>query len=207
MNQIFPKRPTLVGEHYVHRIPAWLTTLLRLAFGIMAIATAILSYQNWGQMPLGFRGLVCVLVPALTFFALYKDMWGTIKFMAATDGIFFPCNELLVTVLGQGRKNAWLLVPWSNIANVRLAKYLDNDNDLKTCVAFDLRISQEEQARFFHYAGSPTDRARHSENSLSIAYGGTPPSPKKVFTLLQDLKLRQGTSFQGTRRDKAASRL
>ncbi|MDD4913065.1 MAG: hypothetical protein PHP57_12285 [Sideroxydans sp.] len=206
MNQIFTQMPSLVGEHYVHRIPLWLTTLLRLLFGIMAIAAVAMIYSNWGDMPLGFRALACVLVPALAFGALHKNLWGTIDFIAADNGIIFPCNELKVITLGRERKNAWLLVPWTNIAHLRLAKYLDNDNDLRTCVAFDLKVSREERAGFFQHTTNPTDSAIHSENFVSVAYGGTPPSPKKVFTLLKKLELRHNDLLSETRRDEAASR-
>ena len=206
MNQIFPEAPPLVGEYYVHRTPGWLVALIRLAFCIGAIAVATMSYQDWSKMPLGFRGLTCVLVPAFAFFAFHGRTWKkTVKFIAADAGIFFPCSELIVTVVGQEHKNAWLLVPWANITNVRITKEYDNANDLATCVAFDLRVSQEEQAGFFQRVGYPTDSARHDESLLSVAYSDNPPSPKKTLARLKDLRQRHSISFQEARRDEAAS--
>jgi hypothetical protein len=206
VNQIFSKMPSLVGEHYIDRIPVWIAMLLRMAFGIGAIVLATMFYLDWSNTSLGWRAFACVLVPAFTFAALHKEVWGSIRFIADDRGIFFPCNDLpLITVLGQKHKESWLLVPWSNISNLRLAKYLDNDNDLRTCVALDLKVSKEERASFFQRVGAPTDSPNHSENLLSIAYGGTPPSPERVFKLLKELELRHNNSFQWTRRDDAAS--
>jgi hypothetical protein len=205
MSQVFCKMPSLVGEHYVHSSPVWVATLLRLLFGVCAITTATMFYIDWDNTSLGFRVLACLLVPAFTFFSLHKKAWQSISFIAADNGIFFPCNELVVITLGRKRKTAWLLVPWTNIANVRLAKYLDNDNDLRTCVALDLKVSQKERADFFQYVANPTDGAHPSENILSVAYGGALPSPKKTFTRLKELELRHNPAFQRTRRDETAS--
>jgi len=207
VNQIFSKVPPLVGEYNIHSIPVRLAIVLRMAFGIGAIVAATMFYLDWSNTSLGFRVFACVLVPALAFAALHKEVWGSVTFVADDRGMFFPCNELpLVTVLSQEHKKSWLLVPWSNISNLRLAKYLDNDNDLRTCVAFDLKVSQEERARFFQYVGTPTDSANHAENLLSVAYGGTPPSPKRVFTRLKELELRHSNSPQGTHCDESAPR-
>jgi hypothetical protein len=157
-------------------------------------------------MPLGFRGLACVLVSAFSFFALHERTWEkTIKFIADKHGIFFPCNELLVSALGQKHQKAWLLVPWGNITNVRIAQEYDNDHDLAACVAFDVRVSPEEQAGYFKYVGYPTDCATNEEDILSVAYNDNPPSPRKTFALLKELKHRHNISFQGTRSDDAAS--
>lgn len=205
MNQIFPKMPSLVGAHYVHHIPVWFAALLRLLCGVCAITTATMFYLDWGNTSFGFRVLACLLVPAFTFFFLRKEAWQSISFIAADDGVFFPCNELLVITLGQKRKNAWLLIPWVNIANVRLAKYLDNDNDLRPCVALDLKVSQEERAGFFQYVANPTDSAHHSGSILSVAYGGALPSPKKAFTRLKELAPRYNPEFQRTHGDQAAA--
>lgn len=199
-NQIFPKMPSPAGEHYIHRAPAWFTTLVRLYFGVGAIVVLVWFYSDWSTIPLGFRVLACVLVPAFTFASLHKEAWGTADFIATDNGIFFPCNELRVITLGRRSMNSWLWVPWSNINNLRLAEYDDHDNDRRTCVAFDLNVSQEERACFFRGVSTPIDSANHPENLLSVAYGGTPPSPKKAFTRLKELELRHNTSlFQGTR--------
>jgi hypothetical protein len=202
MNQVLPKLPSLAGENYVHSIPVWLATLLRFFFGVCAIITAIMFYIDWDNTSLGFRVLACILVPAFIFFSLHKDAWQSISFIATGNGIFFPCNELVVITLGKKRKTAWLLVPWTNIANVRLAKYLDNDNDLRTCVAFDLKVSQEERASFFQYVANPTDSENYPEDILSVAYGGALPSPKGAFTRLKELELRHDAAFQGIYTDE-----
>jgi hypothetical protein len=189
MNQVFSEQPSLAGKHYVHRTPEWLVALVRLAFGIAAIGVAAMTYQDWRGMPFGFRALSCVLVPAFAFFALSQQMWRkTIKFIATDEGIFFPCNELVVTTIGQDFRSAWLLVPWKNIANARLAKVHDNDNSLATCLALDLKVSPEEEAAFFRHVDAPTDRASHEKKVLSVAYSSVPPSPKKALRLLKALR-------------------
>jgi hypothetical protein len=206
VNQIFPKMPSPVGEHYVHHTPVWLNALVRLAFGVGAIVLTVWFYLDWSTTTLGFRALACVLVPAFAFSALHKETWGTADFIATDNGIFFPCNELRVIILGRERKNSWLWVPWANIDNVRLAKYDDHDNDRRTCVAFDLNVSQEERASFFRGVSNPIGSASIPKKILSVAYGGALPSPKKAFARLKELELRHGASSHGTRRDEAASR-
>jgi hypothetical protein len=198
MNQILPSLPLISGEHYVHRPPVWLTAVVRLAFGLMAIVTAVWAYLDWSTSPLGFRLLACILVPAFCFSSLRSDVWGGADFIATDKGIFFPCNELRVITLGRDRKDSWLWVPWSNIENLRLAEYDDHDNDRRTCVAFDLNVSGEERADFFRGASNPVDSTIHPDNLLSVAYGGFPPSPKEVFTRLKVLAPRHNPSFHRT---------
>jgi len=199
MNLVFAKPPSLIGEHYVHRTPRWLLTFFRLSFGIGALAMAAMAYFEWSRMALGFRALTCVLAPLFAFFALHRRLWEkTIKFIAADQGIFFPCNELVATVLGQKHKDAWLLVPWANITDVRMAKTCDNDNGLAKCVAFDLCVSPEEEAGFFRYVGNPTDSTRLPGSLLSVAYLDNPPSPKKTCALLKEMQQAKGApSKQG----------
>ncbi|MGZ8225218.1 MAG: hypothetical protein ACXWT3_01105 [Methylococcaceae bacterium] len=190
MNETFPEMPTLREEHYVHRIPKWLVVLFRLSFGIGGIVLAAMSLRDWSEMPLGFRGLVCILVPAFAFFALHTPR--AIKFLADDRGVFFPCNELLVAAIGRKRSNRWLLVPWNNISNVRLATEVDHEGSSATCVAFDVKVSPDEQTEFFQHVGYPSDRTRNGSNCLAVAYSDFPPVPKTTVALLQSMKRRHG---------------
>jgi len=185
MNQVLPKKPSLMGEHYVHHTPAWLTTLFRLLFVICIVALATMTYQEWRQMSLGFRVFACVLVPTMSFMVLRKETWKeSVEFIAAKNGMYFPHSNFLVSAADQARKDAWLLVPWENTANFRLAK----DTDGSTCVGFDLRVSQEERARFFKNIDCPNDHEPYDKDFISVAYSNNPPSPKKTCALLMELK-------------------
>jgi hypothetical protein len=188
VNEAFPERPTLGEEHYVHRTPEWLVVLFRVSFGIGAIVLAAMSLRDWSEMPLGFRGLVCILAPAFVFFALRTP--GAIKFLADDRGVFFPCNELLVTVAGRERSTRWLLVPWINISNIRVAREIDHEGSSAKCVAFDVKVSPEEQAEFFLHVGYPSDRTRNGDVCLPVAFSDFPPVPKKTVALLQGMNRR-----------------
>lgn len=190
VNETFPEMPSLRDEHYVHRIPKWLVVLFRLSFGIGGIVLAVMSLRDWSEMPLGFRGLVCILVPAFAFFALHTPR--AIKFLADDRGVFFPCNELLVAATGRERSNKWLLVTWNNISNIRVAKEVDHEGSSATCVAFDVKVSPDEQAEFFQHVGYPIDRTRNGSNCLPVAYSDFPPVPKTTVALLQSMNRRYG---------------
>jgi hypothetical protein len=183
MNEAFPEMPTLRGEYHVHRTPEWLVALFRASFGIAAIGLAAMSLRDWGEMPLGFRGLVCILVPAFVFFALRTPR--AIKFLADDRGVFFPCNALLVSAMGRERSNRWLLVPWNNISNVRVATEIDHEGSSAKCVAFDVKVSPDEQAEFFQHVGYPSDRTRNRGDCLPVAYRDFPPVPKTTVALLE----------------------
>ncbi len=202
MNLQFPKMPTLLGDHYVHRTPKWLVILFRLSFGIGGAGLAILSFRDWGGMPPGFRALALILIPVFVFFAIQGRTWrNTVKFLTDDRGLFFPCNELIAATVGQESSNNWLLVPWNHISNIRVAKEIDHEGGLCICVAFEVKVSSEEQAKFFLHVGYPTDRAQHTDSQLSVAYSDSPPFPKNTVALLQEMKRRH---TPGTLHDKAA---
>lgn len=180
--------PGLRGEHYVHRTPEWLVGLFRISFGVGGIVLAALALRDWSEMPLGFRGLVCILVPAFAFFALRTP--SAIKFLADERGVFFPCNALLLAARGRENSNRWLLVPWHNISNIRLAREVDHEGGAATCVAFDVQVSPDAQAEFFQHVGYPSDRTRDGSNCLPVAYSDFPPSPKATVARLQGMKRR-----------------
>ncbi len=189
MNETFPDMPSLRGDHYVHRTPKWLVTLFRLSFGIGVIVLAAMSLRDWSVMPLGFRGLACILVPAFAFFALHTPM--AIKFLADNRGVFFPCNGLLVAAaMPSKRSNRWLLVPWNNISNIRVTTEVDHEGSSAKCVAFDVIVSPDEQEEFFKHVGYPSDRTRNGSNCLPVAYSDFPPAPKTTVALLQRMNRR-----------------
>jgi hypothetical protein len=188
VNRAFHRLPSLLGDHYVHRTPRWLVILVRLFFGAGSVAFASLSIQDWNNMPFGFRALVCVLVPAFMLLALLPRRWEkTIKFLADDRGVFFPCNELLATTLGREGSSRWLLVPWENIANIRVSTEIDCENSSSPCIAFDVKVSPEEQADFFRHVGSPTDRSQTASDIVPVAYGGYPPAPRITVERLKQL--------------------
>ena len=188
LNETFPEMPPLGGDYYVHRTPQWLVALFRLSFGIGGIALAAISLRDWSEMPLGFRGLVFILVPAFAFFAL--QMPRAIKFLADNRGVFFPCNELLVAATDRERSNRWLLVPWNNISNIRVATEIDHEGSSAKCVAFDVKVSPNEQAEFFQHVGYPSDRTQNGSGCLPVAYSDFPPVPKTTVALLQSMNRR-----------------
>jgi hypothetical protein len=159
-----------------------------MSFGIGAIVLATMTFRDWSEMPWGFRGLVCILVPAFAFFALLTPR--AIKFLADDRGVYFPCNELLVAATGQVSSNRWLLVPWSNISNLRVAREIDHEGSSAKCVAFDVKVSPDEQAEFFQHVGYPSDRTRHGNDCLPVAYSDFPPFPKTTVALLQSMSRR-----------------
>ena len=190
MNETFPEQPGFGGEHFVHRTPAWLVVLFRLSFGIGSIVLAAVALRDWSEMPLGFRGLVCILVPAFAFFALRNP--GVIKFVADDRGVFFPCNDLLIADRGREKSSQWLLVPWRNISNIRVAKEVDHEGSSATCVAFDVKVSPDEIAAFFLHVGYPSDRTRSGSDCLPVAYSDIPPFPKTTVALLQRMNREYG---------------
>jgi hypothetical protein len=193
MNRTLTEIPALADDYYVHRTPKWLMMFIRLALGVGGVVLAVLSYRDWSHMPLGFRGLVCILVPAFLLFALRSTR--TTKFVADTRGVFFPCNELLVTTIGRKNPNTWLFVPWGNIMNIRVGTSIDYEGDKSKCVAFDVKVSSQEKAAFFQHVGAPTDREQSVNGFLSVAYSDNPPAPRKAVAILLQLRqLRHNTS-------------
>lgn len=193
MNQTHSELPTLSEDHYIHCLPKWLEITLRVLFGVFALAMLVMSYQQWRDMPAGFRWLAGIMIAAFWFFSLYSRIWrNNIKFIADRRGMFFPSNDYLVKTVGDQAMPTWLFVPWNNISNIRVAMQKDYDGHSK-CVAFNLYITPKERSDYFEHVGAPADVKQRALNVVPVSYSDYPPHPKKTVAALIRLKNQHGT--------------
>lgn len=151
----------------------------------------VMSYQQWRDMPPGFRLLSGALIAAFWFFSLYSRIWrNNIKFIADRRGMFFPSNDYLVKTAGKKALHTWLFVPWSNVSNIRVATQKEYDG-LSKCVAFNLYITPAERSDYFEHVGSPADTKQRALNVVPVSYSDYPPHPKKTVAALIRLKNQQ----------------
>lgn len=188
MNRILPFRPSVNASTYIHATPGWLLALCRVAFGLGGLVLAVLSWRSWHQMPSPARGLAAVLSPVFVGLSAWSRPWlRTAKFVADEQGIHFPANELLVLSFNRSPVERWLLVPWQNVRNVRLAR---EEGDGNRCVAFDVQVTAEETVSFFRHVARPGDRSGPQRGMLAVAYDDSPPSPGRTLQILLALKAR-----------------
>jgi hypothetical protein len=89
-----------------------------------------------------------------------------VKFVASDVGIAFPSNSMQLPAIGTEKDSHWLLVPWANISNVRLARA---EVERDPCVAFDVRLIPVASFLDDCYQGS-----RLSSGSSLLAYRKAP---------------------------------
>jgi hypothetical protein len=186
VNYITASVPMDDTASYVLETPLWLRTAARLLILAMGLVLAVLSARSWGEMPFPAQAMVVVLAPAMTLAALWNRPWRKlIKFVACDLGIVFPSNEQLVVSLHAEASPKWLVVPWQNISNIRLAHEV---GDGSRCVAFDVLISAEERESFFRHVDKPRDGHAALDAILSVAYADSPPSLTRTHAALLSLK-------------------
>jgi hypothetical protein len=175
MNRIHLEAPRPDGECFVYRLPAWLVQLLRVGSGIAGSATAFLAAQNWSAMPLPVRILCAFLAAGFCIVAINRRILDPrTHFVADEQGIYFS---------GQDK---WLLVPWPNISDIRVVEIMDGESS--TGIAFNLRLSPQEQSEFFQKHLKPADHFRAGSEQLAVGYTYFPPRPKALAATLLGLK-------------------
>ena len=183
MNQVHHELPTLEGEYFVYRLPHWLIHLLRAFSGIAGITTALIAIRHWGNMPVQFQALTCLLVPAFFYFATTRQTGSRhVRLLADEQGMFFPGED------------KWLFVPWTNISKIRVVKIMDGN--ASTGVAFNLQLSPQEEFEFFQNHLKPADQLNSRGLLLAVGYVNWPPSPKKLADILLGLKNRNRQESQ-----------
>jgi hypothetical protein len=193
MNQILSEVPNVSSHYYAPCAPKWLNYIVRTLFILAGIIITVLSISDWDTMPLGFRILVCVLVPAFFLIALYSKIWTQQPyFLANHSGMYFrPSGSL---VIGQAPRKLWLFVPWKNISNIRVAKIMSGDTSKGA--AFDVKASHEEVAEFFHHYGYPEDKNQSQVNGMAVVfYDNYPPSPSTIVSDLLELTNHRDTNY------------
>jgi hypothetical protein len=184
LNSISLDRPGL----FILEIPAWLRGGARWLLLAMGLAAAALAARSWGDMPNAARVLVSAVVPAILLLGGWSRPWQrAVKFVASDVGIAFPSNSMQLPATGIKKDSHWLLVPWANISNVRLARA---EVERDPCVAFDVRLTEDERDRFFRHVGRPEVSDQVHRPWFSVAYGDRVPSPEKTFNALQRLQAR-----------------
>lgn len=187
-NRILTNLPVLGSDAYEHRTPAWLVNSVR---GILALAGLYLLWETVsGDEPLLLRAIMGLLVAGFWFFVFTRQIWGkVVRFTADRQGIYFPCNDLLVSVLGRRvHVQQWLFVPWCNISNLRLDQVRDSDGQACPCIAFEVQLSGSQEADFFQHIEHPDSQRYSADGARSLAYGDNPPSPQDTLTKLQNLR-------------------
>ena len=175
MNRIHLEAPSPDGEYFVYRLPAWLVQLLRVGSGIAGSATVFLAAQHWSTMPLPVRVLCAFLAAGFGIVAINRRILDPhTHFVADEQGIFFP---------GHGK---WLFVPWTNISDIRVVEIMDGESS--TGIAFNLRLSPQEQSEFFQKHLKPVDHFRAGGEQLAVGYANYPPRPKALAAALLGLK-------------------
>lgn len=191
MNRILTQPPQGTPTTYVFGAPLWLVLVFRCVLLILGCVTAVLSAQSWPVMPLTAQIVAALLIPALLASPIWSGPWQyAARFIANEYGIYFPAYPPLILPASTQRSEVWLAVPWQHIANIRLANAFGEDGN---CVAFDIKGSSDEKSRFFEAVGSPKDRPAQMKNTISVAYGGWPPSPAHAVQRLLHLRLRSET--------------
>ncbi len=186
-NRVLTSLPTFNGEHYVHRTPLWLIRTMRSLF---ALGGAFLLWQVLrGNDPLLVRGFMVLLAAGFWLFAFARQIWEkVVRFVADRQGIYFPSNDLVVSVLGRPQVHQWLFVPWCNIRNLRLAYSIDNDGDRGLSIVFDVQLADTQEVDFFRHVAHPEGQVYASDGARSLAYRDNPPAPKDTLARLQALE-------------------
>lgn len=188
MNRILTKPPQGTPTTYVFGAPLWLVLIFRCVLLVLGCVTAVLSVRSWPVMPLTAQIVAALLIPALLASPIWSGPWQyTARFVADEDGMYFPAYPPLILTTSAQRSDVWLSVPWEHIANIRLTSAFGEDGN---CVAFDVKVTSDEKSRFFEAAGNPKDRPAQMKNTISVAYGGWPPSPSHAVQQLLHLRLR-----------------
>jgi hypothetical protein len=113
-----------------------------------------------------------------------------IYFLADKRGMFFPRRGEGLQNIKEQKKHHWLFVPWQNILNLRTAKIEDHDGVSKA-IAFDVKISLEEQAEFFEGISRPSDRkTSFARNIFSAGYTSQPLPSIAILLKLMNQAIR-----------------
>lgn len=183
-NKILLQMPTLQSEHFIYDFPVWQANILRVVFGLFSIGCAVMFAQKWTELPIGFKGLAIVLVPAFFFIAVHPKMnMSKFYFLADHRGLFFPLTDGTHHREEQKNKN-WLLVPWQNIANLRTALTEDTEGDKIKAIAFDMRVTPQEKEQFFKQVDCPLDRKQPKSSDSEILFVAYRCSQASLETLL-----------------------
>lgn len=190
-NQIFQQMPVLEEEHLVYDFSVRQIFLVRLLFGSlgMGFILVLLYNEKAADMPLLMKGFVWFLSVMAVLVAVHpKTMSPYIYFLADQRGMFFPSRGERLQNIEEQKKHHWLFVPWQNILNLRTAEIEEHDGNVKA-IAFDVRISLEEQAEFFEGINRPSDRkTSFAHNIFSAGYTSQPlPSIAILLKLKQQV--------------------
>ena len=130
-----------------YQVPKWgikLLIVLSLVIGV-GFGYAGLSYPQWAESdPIIFEYFFYVLSIAF-FLAFYRLIsWKSlIYFKTSLSGMMFPCPKLHIC------KSAYLFVPWDNIKNIRLEKFMSGAGGTTTGLALDIKITKQDRDEFF----------------------------------------------------------
>lgn len=189
MNCMLTTQPWPTPATLVFGAPSWLVLGVRCVLLFAGGITAVLSAQHWSAMPLFARFLAALIAPALIGGAAWPRPWRyTTKFIANENVMYFPAYPSLTLSTSKPQvEEVWLEVPWKHIANIRVATEIGEDG---RCAAFDIQSTPIERSTFFEAVGIPRDRGEQLPTTVSVAYGGWPPSSARVVQKLQSLSLR-----------------
>jgi hypothetical protein len=194
-NQVLQAPPELDARAVVLTTPKWLRIGFRALLLLGGFVMSILPFMSNTPLPLPWT-IFAVVLGALTFAAgVWPRPWSRFDLFVAThERIAFPANELLVANISKPVDCRWLLVPWCNIVNVRIATVR---GDKSPCVAFDVSALPEERAAFFAHVDSPADRSSSAGPVVFAAFDISPPNPKRTVARLLSLSGRMSDRADG----------
>lgn len=191
-SRILTSAPSGLPDSYVHVTPGWLVAAGRVGMGSLGVVAGVAVWRGHGTLGPLMASVSAIVATVLVLIALWSPAWDRrIKFVANEQGIAFPANDLLVPVPPRAKDTRWLLVPWSSIHDIRLAR---KDSESGFALAFDLEVSPEEARDFFRHVASPTDRRESMASRHPAAYGDFPPSPRRAVAILLSLKASSPTT-------------
>jgi hypothetical protein len=197
MNKILPEMPALTSDVYAPVMPMWLANTLRLLSVTLAVYMAYLGYNEWSNMPTFAKVIICILSSAFFFFSLSSEKgWALYAknpfFLADRSGMYFRHNQAFTTFIGNNNQDKkhksqqWLFVPWSNIANIRVARVGSTTDGYSDAAAFDV-IATAEEIRAFFDDDLKDKKPIQSGMQAVCFYQNMPPSPRKVVAQLQTM--------------------
>jgi hypothetical protein len=195
MNRILEALPEIGKEDYSNNPPRWFKYFFKFLSALVGAGMAIWTVSDWQTMPIGFRLMVCILVPSFLLFAFHPN-WGLTEppsLLANHLGMYFsPSGSLR---FGQQPRKVWLFVPWENISNIRYTRIVKGE--FSKGMVMDVKASSDEIDEFFGHYGKPSDRKQFEDGRISVVFyeGGS----QKLVTNLLSLMKNSGLSNQSIR--------
>ncbi len=136
-----------MNNEIIYEIPKWGIRLLILVVSAMALGFVLLgaTYDTWStDSPTWFKYFFYVIsffASVSTYRLISWRRW--IYFKANTLGMSFPCPKL------KECDSEYLFIPWANIKNIKVKKFLSTAGSTTNGVSIDVKVSLKNRNQYF----------------------------------------------------------